>query len=277
MFRLSSPLQSNALTALNRTTALVAAAVQRVSSGLRINRAGDDPSGITISGKLAALIGSLQQANRNATSAISATQTADSAASNISDILTRLKELATEASDSTISSTTRSSIQTEADALLTEIDRIAGATAYGGQSLTASNTTISFFVGDGTAGNGDVLNVNLTNLSASSILAGVTSFQIASLGTATTALASVDLGVTTVGQVRTRFGVAEGRLEAIQTDIGVKITSLQEANSAIRDADIALEASNLVRAQILAQSGVYGLTQINLLPQYILPLFGISR
>jgi len=262
---------------LNRTTNLIAASIMRLSSGLRINRAGDDAAGLMTSAALESIIASLQQANRNAGIATSFVQTAESGASNISDILVRLKELAIQGADSTTSADTRSAIQFEASQLIQEITRIADSTTFNGQSLLAASTAVTFFVGDGTAGVQDTIDVMLSNLRASAIIPGVTSVSIASTGTATTALASINIGITSVSLVRSRFGAIENRLSRATTVISQRISLLQEANSVIRDADVALEASNLVRAQILAQSGTFGLLQTNLVPQNVLTLFGIGR
>lgn len=278
MFRISSEaLPTNVMNSLNRTTNLLSNSIMRLSSGLRINRAGDDPAGLATSAALESVIGALQQANRNAGLATSFTQTAESGASNISDILVRLKELSIEGADSTLSTDSRSAVQLEADQLIQEIDRIANATTFNGQCVTAVNTSVTFYVGDGTGGVNDQIGLALSDLDSGSLVAGLTSASIAQTGTATIALASINLGITSVTLVRSRFGAVENRLSRTTTDISQRIALLQEANSVIRDADAALEASNLVRAQILSQSGTYGLLQANLMPQNVLTLFGIGR
>jgi flagellin len=278
MFRISSEaLPTNIINNLNRTTSLVSTSIMRLSTGLRINRAGDDPAGLTTSAALESIIGALQQANRNAGLATSFTQTAESGASNISDILVRLKELAIQGADSTLSTDSRSAVQLEADQLIQEIDRIANATTFNGQCVTAVNTNVTFYVGDGTGGVNDQIGLQLSNLNANSLVAGLTSSSIAAQATATTALASINLGITSINLVRSRFGAVENRLSRTTTELSERISLLQEANSVIRDADVAMEASNLVRAQILSQSGTFGLLQTNLMPQNVLTLFGIGR
>lgn len=278
MFRISSEaLPTSVMNNLNRTTSLLSNSIMRLSSGLRINRAGDDPAGLATSAALESIIGALQQANRNAGLATSYTQTADSGASSIGDILVRLKELSVQGADSTLSTDSRSAVQLEADQLIQEIDRIADSTTFNGTCVTAVNTSVTFYVGDGTGGVSDQIGLQLSNLDANSLVAGLTSASIAATGTATVAMASIDLGITSVTLVRSRFGAVENRLSRATTTISERISVLQEANSVIRDADVALEASNLVRAQILSQSGTFGLLQTNLMPQNVLTLFGIGR
>ncbi|MBM3216858.1 flagellin FliC [Candidatus Poribacteria bacterium] len=278
MFRISSSALPTAVqNNLNRTTALVSQSIMRLSSGLRINRAGDDPAGLATSAALNSVITSLQQANRNTGMAISFTQTAEGGASSISDILVRLKELAIQAADSTTSTSSRSAIQLEADQLIQEIDRIASSTTFNGTCLTATNTNVTFYVGDGLGGINDQIGLQLSNLGSSAIVAGLTSAQIAVVGTATTALASVELGITSVTLVRSRFGAVENRLSRTSVDISARIALLQEADSAIRDADIAQEATSLIRAHILSQAGTFALAQTNLLAQNVMPLIGLAR
>lgn len=278
MFRISSQaLPTNVINNLNRTTNLISNSIMRLASGLRINRAGDDAAGLMTSAALESIIAALQQANRNAGLATSFVQTAESGAANIGDILVRLKELAIQGADTTLSTEARSAIQLEAEQLIQEINRIANATTFNGQCVIAVNTNVTFFVGEGTAGINDQIGLQLSNLNANSLVAGLTSASIASTGTATTALASINLGITSLNLVRSRFGAVENRLSRTITTISERIALLQEANSVIRDADVAFEASNLVRAQILAQAGTFGLLQTNLLPQNVLTLFGIGR
>ena len=207
MFRISSEaLPTLVINNLNRTTNLVANSIMRLSTGLRINRAGDDPAGLATSAALESVIAALQQANRNAGLATSFTQTAESGASSISDILVRLEELSIQGADSTLSTDSRSAVQLEADQLIQEIDRIANATTFNGQCVTAVNTNVTFYVGDGAGGINDQIGLELNNLNASSLVAGLTSSSIAVQGTATTALASINLGISSVSLVRSRFG-----------------------------------------------------------------------
>jgi flagellin len=278
MFRVSPALSTAVINSINRTNALAATAITRLATGLRINRAADDAAGMTVSARLAAIIGALQQANRNAETAVSLTQTADTAAESIGDIVTRLKELAVEAGSTSISSDTRSAIQTEADALLSEIDRIAASTTFNGISVVGAATDITFFVGEGAAGVDDVIGFQTSNLQTSQILGGVTS---ASIATATAAvnsavIASLDAGVTNVSLARARVGATQNRLSRSMETVANRVVLLQEAQSAIRDADIAAEASALARAQILAQTGVFALAQTNLASQTVLHLFGLG-
>lgn len=259
---------------LNRVSAAGATAALRLGTGLRINTIVDDPVGSVTSNLLGAQISSTEQANANAGVATSLVQVAEGGASSISDILERLKTLAQQASDSTTSSATRSSIQSEADALLSEIDRIANATSFGGQSLLSTTQTFTFFIGDGTTGSGQTMSVQLNALQANQLVTGITSFSIATTGNISQTITSLSSGIDSITAVIGRIGAAESRLERVTTDISSRLISLEGAQSAIRDADLALEASNLARAQILGASGVFGLSQAFLFRQNILPLLG---
>jgi flagellin len=278
MFRINSNLSGTLVASLNQATSTATSSIERISTGLRINRAVDDPAGLGVSTKLRSMISALGQANQNAETATSLTQTADSGLESIGSILTALDELAVEAADTTIDASTRSGIASEADALISEIDRIAAATSFGGTSLLAASSNLTFFIGDGTAGSDDEISLTLSNAAASQFIDGVTSTNLAASGN-TAVITSLDLGITSVSLQRSGVGAVQSRLEAIQTDIGTKILNLQGADSAIRDADIAFEASAIVRAQILTQTSVFGIAQLAKLNQNVLALFptGASR
>ena len=278
MFRINPNLPGLLVGNLNRAAQSVGTSVERLSTGLRINRAADDPAGLATSEKLRSMIAGLGQANRNAENATSLTQTAESGLESISSIVSALDELAVEAADTTLDATTRSGIASEADALISEIDRIAAATSFGGTSLLAANSNLTFFIGDGSAGTNDEVGIALPNSASSQYISGITSTNLATTGN-TAVITSLDLGITSVSLQRSSVGAVQNRLEAIQTDIGTRILNLQGADSAIRDADIAFEASAIVRAQILTQTSVFGIAQLARLNQNVLALFptGASR
>lgn len=273
MFRINPNLPGLLVANLNLHARSAVSAIERISSGLRINRAADDPAGLSVSLKLRSMISALGQANKNAETATSLTQTAESGLESIGAILTSLDELAVQAADSTIDATTRSGIASEADALISEIDRIATATSFAGTSLLAANSNLTFFVGDGSAGSSDSVSIALPNSSASQFINGITSTNLATTGN-TAVITSLDLGISSVSNQRTNVGAVQSRLEVIQSDIGTKILNLQGADSVIRDADIAFEASAIVRAQILTQTSVFGIAQLAQLNQNVLALFG---
>ena len=273
MFRINPNLPGLLVANLNLHARSAVSAIERISSGLRINRAADDPAGLSVSLKLRSMISALGQANKNAETATSLTQTAESGLESIGAILTSLDELAVQAADSTIDATTRSGIASEADALISEIDRIAAATSFAGTSLLAANSNLTFFVGDGSAGSSDSVSIALPNSSASQFINGITSTNLATTGN-TAVITSLDLGISSVSNQRTNVGAVQSRLEVIQSDIGTKILNLQGADSVIRDADIAFEASAIVRAQILTQTSVFGIAQLAQLNQNVLALFG---
>ena len=272
MFRVNSEIPARIINSLNSSGSDAAKAIERLSSGLRINRAADDPVGLTISDRLRGMIASLQQAGRNADVAISFSQTAESGLEGIGDIVSRLKELAIEAADTSISTSTRSGIQIEASELLDEIDRIANVVSFNGSSVLASTDTYTFFVGEGSAGVDDTIGLTPPASQSSQFIAGITSANIAASAN-DDAITSLDLGVTSVSLQRSEIGAVQNRLERASSDISSRILALQSADSVIRDADIAQESLNLVRAQILTQTNVFALTQANLLSQSVLSLF----
>ncbi|GIX06634.1 MAG: hypothetical protein KatS3mg115_1037 [Candidatus Poribacteria bacterium] len=201
MFRINSSLPVLLLNSLNQVNRLTATSLERLSTGLRINRAADNPAGLVVSEGLGALIASLEQANENATNANNLLQTAESALGEIDDILVRLKELAIEAADTSISDAERSAIQDEAAQLLEEIDRIAETTEFNDIQLLASTQNFTFFVGTGVAGVDETISVQLPASQASEFIAGVTSASIATSANSA-ALASLDLGIESVNLQR---------------------------------------------------------------------------
>jgi len=273
MFRINPNLPGLLVATLNQHASAAVTAIERISSGLRINRTADDPAGMTVSLKLRSMIVALGQANKNAETATSLTQTAESGLESIGNILVALDELAVQAADTTIDATTRSGIASEADALISEIDRIAASTTFAGASLLAANSNLTFFIGDGSSASNDQMSLALPNASASQFIDGVTSTNLALSGNIAV-IASLDLGITSVTNQRTTVAAAQSRLEVVQSDIGTRILNLQSADSVIRDADIAFEASALVRAQILTQTTAFGIAQLAQLNRSVLALFG---
>ncbi len=272
MFRVNSDLPARIINSLNSSGSSAAQAIERLSSGLRINRAADDPVGLTMSDQLRSMIASLQQAGRNANVAISFSQTAEGGLEEIGDIVSRLKELSISAADTSISTSSRSSIQIEASELLDEIDRIANVVGFNGTSVLASTDTFTFFVGEGSSTSSDTIALTLPASQASQFIAGITSANIATSAN-DDAITSLDLGVTSVSLQRSEIGAVQNRLEAAGSEISSRILALQSADSVIRDADLALESLNLVRAQILSQSNIFALTQSNIVSQSVLSLF----
>jgi flagellin len=297
MFRINTNLASiNARRQLFKTTGDTTRALERLSSGLRINRAADDAAGLTASEGMRSQIVGARQSNRNISQAITLLQTADSGYEQIGNMLLRLKELATQAADGSLNATNRSAIFEEATALYGEISRIANATTFNGISLIASNggaqggggTDFTFYVGDGTGGSSGVANQKLSFSVGGVSIVGLTTIIIGSAGvfsvaisasaflegldTAATAIANLESAISALSVVRSKLGAFQNRLERSQLNVQAMLENTSNAESIIRDADFAVETSALTRAQILVQAGSSVLQQANILPQNALLL-----
>ena len=286
MFRINTNVLSiNGQRNLFQTTKDINTRMERLSSGLRINHAADDAAGITASESMRSQLAGLRVANDNASRAVALLQTADSGLEQIGIMLIRLKELAEQSADGTLNLSNRSGLSTEAAALVLEIDRIASSTTYNGISLIDSIgvTNLTFYVGDGTpqtATTDQVVGLALKGVQLSA--AGLGSIGGSHVGltvadflvqtSAQVLVPIIDAAVTTLATVRTDVGAFQNRLERTQENIQAAIENTARAESNIRDADFALEASAMTRAQILAQTGASMLSQANVLPQLALSL-----
>ena len=261
----------------------LAVSVERISSGLRINRAADDAAGLAISEALRSDIRALRQAVRNANDGISLINVTEGALNEQSSILIRLRELSSQASTGTVGSTERQTIQLEFDALRLEIDRIANTTAFNGQKLVdgslastvSSGSQILIQVGlDSGVDSRINLNtqVNLTAVNASSLL--IAELSLTTAAGALTALDVISSAISNVTQSRGKVGAVQNRLVRTISNLSVSIENLQAAESAIRDADIAEEVALLTRNQILVQAATAMVGQANLIPQSVLQLLG---
>ena len=259
----------------------LAQSVERISSGIRINRGADDAAGLAISEALRSDIRGLRQAVRNANDGIALINVAEGALNEQSSILIRLRELASQAATGTVGSTERATIQLEFTALRNEIDRIAATTQFNGQGLVdgslassaASSTQVLIQVGIDSGANSRInLNteINLTAVTSTSL--GIDSVSVTAAAEALTTLDTINTAISTVTQSRGKVGAVQNRLTRSVGNLSVSIENLQAAESSIRDADIASEIANLTRNQILVQSATAMVGQANLIPQSILQL-----
>jgi len=259
----------------------LAVSVERISSGIRINRGADDAAGLAISESLRSDIRALRQAVRNADDGISLINVTEGALNEQSGILIRLRELASQAATGTVGSTERQTIQLEFDALRNEIDRIAATTEFNGQKLvdgslgSGINPTnhILIQVGiDATADSRINLNteVNLTAITSSSL--GIDILSVTTAGAALTALELMNQSISNVTQGRGKVGAVQNRLVRTIANLSISVENLTAAESAIRDADIAEEVALLTRNQILVQAATAMVGQANLIPQSVLQL-----
>ena len=271
----------NAQRILGKNNDRLTKSVERISSGIRINRASDDAAGLSISEGLRSDIRALRQAVRNANDGISLINVGEGALNEQSSILIRLRELASQAATGTVGSTERQSIQLEFSALRNEIDRISATTTFNGIGLVdgslassvSSNSQIIIQVGIN-SGSSSRINLNtdvgLAQVSSSSL--ELSSLSVTSANNALSALTSINAAIGTVTQGRGKLGAVQNRLARSISNLSISIENLQAAESGIRDADIAEEVALLTRNQILVQASTAMVGQANLIPQTILQL-----
>jgi flagellin len=259
----------------------LALSVERISSGIRVNRAADDAAGLGISEALRSDIRALRQAVRNSNDGIALINVAEGALNEQSSILIRLRELASQAATGTVGSTERATIQLEFTALSNEIDRISATTQFNGQGLVdgslastvSSANQVLIQVGIDSGVNSRInLNeqINLTAVTSSSL--GIDTISVTGAAEALTTLDTINTAISKVTQARGQVGAVQNRLTRSVGNLSVSIENLQAAESSIRDADIAKEIADLTRNQILVQSATAMVGQANLIPQSILLL-----
>jgi flagellin len=244
---------------------------RRLSTGLRISVAADDAAGLAISERLRSQVRSLSQASRNANDGISLVQVGEGALNEVSNILTRLRELAIQASNGATSNADKNTIKEEFDSLVNEINRIAQSTEFNGvKLLDGSSSSVMFQVGINSTANVDTLNVSLTP--ALSTTLGLSTVDVGSGGNTSFAITQIDSAVNAVSALRGRFGSVQNRLQSTIANLGVASESLSAAESRIRDVDVAYETAELTRNSIMQQASISILSQANAQPQAALQL-----
>lgn len=253
----------------------------RLSSGLRINYSWDDPAGLAISERFRALISSMDEAERNANYNINLMATAEGALQTIDEKLVRLRSLAIQASNGALTSTDRRALDQEFQLLLSEITRIATSVNYnnlnlldGSLSGTPGNeqSGLKFHVGVNNVYGQDYYYVTLADMRASAL--GLTGVNVLDTLSAQNAILSIDSAIEVKDSERTRIGAYVSRLQGTIQNLQIASENATASESQIRDADIAEEMSNFVRAQILMQTGVSMLAQANMVPQIVAQLVG---
>lgn len=250
----------------------LAGSFQKLSSGFRVNNAADDAAGLAVSESMKSQIRSYTVAERNAGDAISMAQTAEGALGEVHNVLGRMRELAMQSSNGSLTNTDRGYLNTEFSALQAEVTRIQGSSKFNGVSLlNATAASVKFQVGLNNVA-ADQISVTFGGVALTTMLAATTA-----VGTATaalTALGRIDTAIGSVSGYRSKFGSAMNRLEVATSNIGTMRLNISAANSRIRDVDVATETSNLSRNQVLSQAGVSILAQANQLPQMAFGLLG---
>ena len=238
--------------------------LEKLSSGYRINRAGDDAAGLAISENLRAQIRGLKQASRNAQDGVSLIQVAEGGLNEISSIMIRLRELAVQAASDTIGPVERQFLNVEYDQLVSETDRIAEGTEFNGTKLLAgTGSVLDFQVGTRNDPNIDRLSFDASKADANSAALGVNLTSVADKASAQNSLAAIDSAITSVSAMRADFGAIQNRLQSTIGNIAISTENLSAANSRIRDVDIAEETAEMTKNNILLQAGTSVLAQAN--------------
>jgi flagellin len=238
--------------------------MERLSSGYRINRAADDAAGLAISEKLQAQINGLDQAERNAQDAVSLVQTAEGSLDEVHEMLQRVRELAVQYKNGTLSASDQQAIQSEVNQLASEIERIGSTVQFNGVMLLNSSGTISFQVG---ANDGEIITVPTISLGSAVSAAAL---QLSPTGASD--IAEIDAAIQAISSQRATFGAVQNRLEHTLNELSTYNENMNAAESRIKDVDMAAEMVNYTKLQILQQAGTSMLAQANQLPQSVLSL-----
>lgn len=265
----------NAQRNLNSTQEALSNSISRLSSGLRINKAGDDAAGLGISESLKASVRSLGQAQRNANDGISMSQVAEGAMNEMQGIVSRMRELSVQAANSTLGSTERGYIHTEFGQLSQEIDRISKVTNFNGQTLLdgKASSGLTFQVGIYNSSD-DRISMSITKLNTSTLgsTAKITNTSLSTVTGAQKAIGVFDAAIKNLSQARAKVGASQNRMSVTISNLASSHENLSAANSRIRDVDVASETAALTKSQILSQAGLAVLAQANKLPQSALSL-----
>lgn len=247
----------------------------QLASGSRITKAADDAAGLAISESLKAQIRSYSQAGRNANDGISLVQTAEGGLSEVTNILTRVRELGIQASSDTVGERERGYLNKEVTQLVSEVDRIAKSTRFGSSNLIdGSGDNFDFQVGINSDETIDRIAFNAADTNATASNLGVDGFDFSSKSGAQGALNTVDEALSKISGMRANLGALQNRLQVTSDNIGVMHENLSAANSRIRDTDIAQSSSEMTKNNILMQANSSVLAQANMMPQSALKLLG---
>lgn len=268
---------------LSNTSSNLTKSIERLSSGLRINRAADDAAGFGISERMRTQVNGLTQAKRNAQDGISLIQVAEGGLQQISDILQRLRTLSVQAASDVNTTNDRRVIQTEVNQLISEIGRQASATSFNGRVILTGKFasgigSLVFQVG---ANKGEKLTINIASISISGLgLSGLTTGATATLTQgglitqtgAESAITLLQSAIDVVSRQRGDLGAIVNRFENVVSFVGISTENITAAESRIRDVDFAEEIVNFTKNQILQQTGISALSQANIQPQVVLSL-----
>ncbi len=263
--RISTNVQSlNARSSMSKIESAKASNFEKLSSGSRINKAGDDAAGLAISEKLKANIRGTQQAGRNAGDGISMIQTAEGGLNEVSNILVRLRELSVQAASDTVGEQERSFSNLEFQQLTSEVDRIASSTQFNGKSLlTGEGDTLDFQIGIMNDAKNDRLSYSPQSSTARASDLGIDSLTVSTKADAQGNLDKIDGAINSVNGNRANLGALQNRLQSTIANLDTRTENLSAANSRIRDTDMALESAEMAKNNILSAASVSVLSQAN--------------
>ena len=269
----TNTMANNAFRQLGMNNTQVSKSLEKLASGYRINRAGDDAAGLAVSESMKAQIKGLEAASSNSQDAISLVQTAEGALTEVHDMLNRMVELATKAANGTYTDEQRGNYQDEISQLQAEIDRISQTTEFNGQKLLSGGTMatsgLTMQVG-ATAATTNQLTVTIANMGAASL--GISAVKVNAVTSAQAAISAINKAITTVSKVRSALGAMQNRLEHTINNLDTTSENLSAANSRIRDTDMAKEMMKYTQMNVLVQSAQAMLAQANQQPQSVLQL-----
>jgi flagellin len=264
---------NNAYRNLNNTQNDLSKSLEKLSSGLRINRAADDAAGLAISQGLKSQVGGLTVASRNAQDGISVVQTAEGQLTEVHSILQRVRDLAVQAGNDSNNTDSRTAIKTEVDQLTDELTRISGDANFNGiQLLDGSNATLTFQIGAGSVAANDQIAVDLSGADVSAVATAVGALTFDTSANALTSIAALDTQITNVSTARATLGAVQNRFESTIRSLSVSKENLSAASSRITDTDMAEEMVKFTRSNILSQAGTAMLAQANQTGQGVLQL-----
>lgn len=262
----------NAQRNLSMTNEKMGKTLEKLSSGLRINRAADDAAGLAVSEEMRTQIRGMKVASRNALDGVSLVQVADGALGGVNDMLQRIRDLAVQASNGTLTDQQRGNLDQEVQSVVSELARVATDTEFNGikilsGSVASAASAVTLQVG---ANSSQVIAFTIATMTASDL--GISGIAVSTAASATAAIPSLDAAIRSVNSQRASMGAIQNRLEQTISRLDLTSENLQAAESRIRDADMASEMIDFTRNQILQQSGTAMLAQANQAPQSILKL-----
>ena len=273
----------NAQRNLSSSQSSLAMSMQRLSSGLRVNSAKDDPAGLAIAERMTTQVRGMNVSIRNANDGISMAQTAEGALGKVNDSLQRMRELSVQAANATNSNSDKDSLDKEFGELAKEIQRVLGGTSFNGQRIVGADAkAFTFQVGANTTSN-DTIDIVTTDLTADATVTGVAGTDNTGAGrsvidntanalTIQGVVDKIDIAISTINDKRALLGASQSRFDSVITNLQISVENQSAARSRIMDTDFAAETANLSRAQILQQAGNAMVAQANQLPQQVLTL-----